>query len=155
MITVREIMTTNIISVKANESVEKVAELLARNRISGMPVVDEAGHVVGMVSEIDVITKKGKTAADIMSKHVISVSPDTGVEEAALILAGKRIRRMPVIEKGKMIGIVSRADVLNLFASIHWTCERCGHYERGLVPPKECAYCQGTEFTLQRGSPGF
>jgi predicted transcriptional regulator len=110
--------------------------------------------VVGIVSEIDVITKKGKLARDIMSTHVISVTEDTGIDEAARLLAGERIRRVPVIKRGKMVGLLSRSDVLDFFAKTRWTCNVCGRWERGLERPERCFSCSSTDIHLERADPG-
>ena len=67
-----------------------------------------------------------------MSTHVISVTEDTGIDEVARLLAGERIRRVPVIKRGKMVGLLSRSDVLDFFAKTRWTCAVCGRWERGL-----------------------
>ena len=154
MIPVKDVMNRNVISFEESTPVDEVAKTLSDNHISGAPVVAGDGHVVGIVSEIDVITKKGETAADIMSPHVISVSEDTGVVEAAQLLAGNRIRRLPVLAGGRMVGLISRSDVLDFFTRSHWSCRSCGHWERGLETPGACRHCGGTEFVLERALPG-
>lgn len=154
MIPVKELMTTKVITFEEDASLEEVAQALAEHRITGAPVLGEDGHVIGIVSEVDVFTKKGKTVRDIMSRHVISVTEDTGIDEAARILAGERIRRLPVLRAGRMVGLISRSDVLEFFAHTQWTCATCGHWERGLEAPTVCALCQGSDFRLERGSPG-
>jgi predicted transcriptional regulator len=110
--------------------------------------------VTGIVSEIDVFSKKGKVARDIMSSHVITVSEDTGIDEAARLLIGERIRRVPVIKHGKMVGLLSRSDVLDFFASTRWTCNVCGRWERGLEMPERCHSCSSTDIHLERADPG-
>src|SRR5262245_44284796 len=74
-----EIMTSNVTSVRDESSIEDAARLLARHRISGLPVVNGDGKLIGLVTEHDLIAKGGATVADIMSRSVISVSPDTPV----------------------------------------------------------------------------
>src|ERR1700757_424467 len=103
MIPVKEVMTRNVITFKEDTPVEEVAQTLTSKRITGAPVVGGDGLVVGIVSEVDVFTKKGKLARDIMSTHVISVTEDTGIDEAARLLAGVRLRRVPVIERGEVV----------------------------------------------------
>ena len=110
--------------------------------------------VVGIVSEVDVFSKKGKLARDIMSTHVISVTEDTGIDEAARLLAGERIRRVPVIKRGKMVGLLSRSDVLDFFAKTRWTCNVCGWWERSLERPPRCFSCSSTDLRLERADPG-
>lgn len=154
MIPVKEVMTTNVTSFREETPVEEIALTLTRKRITGGPVVSSDGQVVGIVSETDVFTKKGKVARDIMSQHVITVSPDTGIDEAARLLVGERIRRVPVVKRGKMVGLLSRSDVLDFFATTRWTCNICGRWERGLEQPERCHSCSSTDIRLERADPG-
>lgn len=152
MIPVKDVMTTKVITFDQDLEVGEIADRLARAHITGAPVTDPEGHVVGIVSEVDVFTKKGKKASDIMSRHVISISEDTGIEDAARLLADQRIRRLPVMAQGRMVGLLSRSDILEFFAHSHWTCQACGHGYRGLEAPSACDFCSGTEFRLERGT---
>ena len=152
MIPVKDVMTTKVITFDQDLTVDEVAERLSRSHITGAPVTDPDGHVVGIVSEIDVFTKKGKKVSDIMSRHVISISAESGIEEAARLLADQRIRRLPVMAQGRMVGLLSRSDVLEFFAQSHWTCQACGHSYRGLEAPESCDFCSGTDFRLERGA---
>ena len=154
MIPVKDVMNRNVISFREETPVDEVARVLSEHHITGAPVLAGDGHVVGIVSEIDVLTKRGETAAEIMSSDVVSVSEDTGVSEVAQILAGRRIRRLPVMAGGKMVGLVSRSDVLDFFTRSHWTCRACGHMERGLQAPETCRHCSSTLFELERALPG-
>src|SRR5207249_7614199 len=119
-------------------TVEEIASMLFAKGITGVPVVANEGHVVGIVSETDVFSKKGKTAREIMSPRVTSVTEETGIDEAARLLIGERIRRVPVIRGGKMVGLLSRSDVLDFFAKTRWTCNVCGWWERSLDRPVRC-----------------
>lgn len=136
----REIMTATVISVREDAEVEATARLLARNRISGLPVVNAAGSLVGLVTEYDLITKQGVTVADIMSRSVISVSPDTEVEQIAHLLTNQRIRRVPVLDGDKLVGIVSRSDLVRLIA-MRWVCDVCGEMVRSSQMPEQCPRC--------------
>jgi len=153
MIPVKEVMTRNVITFKEDTSVDEIAQTLMSKRITGAPVVAGDGLVVGIVSEVDVFTKKGSVARDIMSPHVISVTEDTGIDEAARLMAGERIRRVPV-KRGKMVGLLSRSDVLDFFARTRWTCNVCGRWERGLERPERCFSCSSTDIHLERADPG-
>jgi rubrerythrin len=84
---------------------------------------------------------------------VITVSEDTGIDEAARLLVGEKIRRVPVIKRGKMVGLLSRSDVLDFFATRQWACTSCGHAEHGLQPPERCGVCSGTDFRLEKAHP--
>lgn len=154
MIPVKEVMTRNVVTFKEETPVEEIAQALSSKRITGAPVVDGAGVVVGIVSETDVFTKRGSFARDIMSGNVISVTEEMGIDEAAKLLVGERIRRVPVISRGKMVGLLSRSDVLDFFAKTRWTCNVCGRWERGLERPDKCFSCSSTDIHLERADPG-
>ena len=154
MIPVKEVMTRNVITFREDTPLDEIAATLLSKHITGAPVVTGEGHVVGIISETDVFSKKGKVARDIMSTHVISVTEDTGIDEAARLLAGERIRRVPVIKRGKMVGLLSRSDVLDFFAKTRWTCNVCGRWERGLERPERCFSCSSTDIHLERADPG-
>ena len=154
MIPVKEVMTRNVITFREDSTLEEIASTLSSKRITGAPVLSAEGHVVGIISETDVFSKKGKTARDIMSLRVISVTEDTGIDEAARLLIGERIRRVPVIKGGKMVGLLSRSDVLDFFAKTRWTCDVCGWWERSLEKPVRCHSCSSTDLHLERADPG-
>lgn len=154
-IVARDIMTGNVISVRPDTPVDRIARLLTEHQITGMPVVDNEGRVIGIVSEYDVISKRGRTAADIMSRDVISVSEDTSAESVAQLLSERRVRRVPVLRDGRLVGIISRADLVRLFAITRWTCEDCGYFVRGFQRPEQCEACGSTRFVLDREPPGM
>ncbi|MDI3340615.1 MAG: CBS domain-containing protein [Sphaerobacter sp.] len=151
----KEIMTPQVITVHPDTSVDEVARLLFTHRITGMPVVDESGALLGIVSEFDVISKKGRTAADIMSRDVISVQEDTPAEQVATILTSRQVRRVPVVAEGRVVGIVSRSDLVRLFTITRWSCRDCGYFERGFRGPAQCEMCGSTAIELQREPPGM
>ncbi len=148
-------MTTNVVSVQGESTVEDAARLLASHRISGIPVVNQSGRVIGLVSEYDVIAKQGQTVADIMSQGVISVSPETDVEEVAYLLTNRRIRRVPVLEGDRLIGIVSRSDLVRQIA-MRWVCQTCGENVHGAEAPEQCPRCGASKqaFTQEVELPG-
>jgi predicted transcriptional regulator len=152
-VTVREIMTKAVVTTPADEPVDRVARLLSRHGISGMPVISADGSLVGMVSEYDIISKKGKTAGDIMSRGVISVDADAEAEQVATIVSMHGIRRVPVVENGALIGIVSRSDLVRLFAIVRWTCANCGAFERGFTRQETCSECGSADIRLDREPP--
>src|SRR5918911_1653229 len=138
---VHEIMTTNVVSVREDAPVREVAQTLDRHRISGVPVVDEANHMVGLISEYDLIAKpNARAAAEAMTRDVISVMEDTSVDEVRFLLVNRRIKRVPVLRGQKLVGIVSRADLVREIA-LTWVCQVCGHSERGQEPPADCQKC--------------
>jgi CBS domain-containing protein len=142
-ILVKDVMSKNVIAVKKDTKVSELIEILTKNRISGVPVVDEENRVLGIVTEADLLftTKTGKIRGlrdflkrligeeystlatplsgdlkveDIMTSPVITASPDMDIEEASKILSEKRIKRLPVVdENGKLIGIITRHDLVS------------------------------------------
>lgn len=137
----REVMTPNPIAVPATTTVEECARLLLEKRISAVPVVDATGGVIGIVSEGDLIRRRetgterryswwlelvsdpqtmardfvksgGHKVSDVMTRQVVSVTEDTALATIAGILEKHRIKRVPVVRGGKLVGIVSRADLV-------------------------------------------
>ncbi|MDP6564156.1 MAG: CBS domain-containing protein [Alphaproteobacteria bacterium] len=142
----KDIMTTEVVTVTPGSSVENVAQVLLDKNISGVPVTDDGGNIVGMVSEGDLLRRvelggeqrrswwlsilsspeedaqafvksHGRIVADIMTKQLVSVDEDTSVAEVARLLEKNHIKRMPVMRGDSMVGIVSRANVLQALAS--------------------------------------
>ena len=152
---VNEIMTTDVVSVRDASTVEDAARLLAHHRISGLPVVDASGKLVGLITEYDLISKEGRTVADIMSRGLISISPDTAVEEVAYLLANQRIRRVPVLDGDRLVGIVSRSDLVKQLA-MRWVCPTCGEVVRGTGAPEQCPRCHAPKnvFSYEAELPG-
>ena len=136
-----EIITPNVISVTEETPVREVAQVLDRHRISGVPVCDGGGHMVGLISEYDLIAKpNARTAAEAMSHDVISVMEDTSVDEVRFLLVNRKIKRVPVLRGTRLVGIVSRADLVREIA-LTWVCQVCGDTERGRNPPDQCPKC--------------
>lgn len=150
-----EVMTTKVITVREEQTKQQVARLLSQHRISGLPVVNDENVVVGVVSEYDVIGKKGQTVGEIMTRGVISITPDTDLEEVRHILVNERIKRLPVLEQGRLVGIVSRADLVREEAR-HWVCHVCGEVVHSDVQPEYCPRCGAREVPLssETVSPG-
>jgi CBS domain-containing protein len=109
---VRDIMTREVVTVPATLPVQEVASQLRDHGIPSLPVVDEQGHVLGMVSEVDLLSRQGATAADVMSPRVISVTEDADVADVKQLFIDRRLRRVPVLADGRLVGIVTRADLL-------------------------------------------
>ena len=112
----KDVMTRDIITVSPSTSVRALASLLIKNQISGAPVATKTGRIVGVVSEADIVAKKGKDVGSIMSKKVIRVSEDTAVEEIAELMNRHMVKRLPVMDGHKLVGIVSRADIVGAIA---------------------------------------
>jgi CBS domain-containing protein len=118
MLVARDIMTKEVISTRASCKVEQVTRVLYHHGISGLPVLDEQHHVIGMVTEADILGRRRgqRIVQDIMSAPVYAVFEDTPVEEIAALLTERKIKRVPVLREGKLVGIVSRADVVRAIA---------------------------------------
>jgi len=118
----RDIMTIKVCTISPEASVQEVAQLLYQKCISGMPVVNVDGMIIGIITEADIISKanrEGLRVADIMSHEIIAVSEETPVSEIARLLTERKIKRVPVLREGKLVGIVSRADIVHAVAQGH------------------------------------
>ena len=144
------IMTRNVISARAETSVGDVVQLMANHRITGLPVVDEDNRLIGVVSESDIIGKAGDSVAEIMTNGSFTVSADTPLGDAAEILLRRRIRRLPVVDtENRLIGLLSRSDLITFFAHHVWSCSWCGRGHRGFYAPSACNQCGGETFTIK------
>lgn len=152
---VKEIMTSPVVTVAESTRVPQIAAVLRARRISAVPVLDSGGAVVGLVSERDLLARPGDTAAEVMTRAVVSVTEDTGVDEVRQLLVERRIRRVPVLAAGDLVGIVSRSDVVALLIT-EWVCVVCGESVRGERPPARCPKCHAgaDRFTTQEAPPG-
>ncbi|MCX9084743.1 MAG: CBS domain-containing protein [Candidatus Methanoperedens sp.] len=135
---VKDVMTGDVICIKKDADIHEAARILSQNRISGLPVIDEEKHLIGIVTEADILystgmkkshdfrdilrhilgephprINKGSKVEEIMTTQVITTSPDRDIKEVARILDEKRIKRLPVVdENNKVIGIISRANIV-------------------------------------------
>ena len=152
---VEDVMTTRVITVTEQHTKQQAAQLLAQHRISGLPVVNAEGVVVGVVTEYDVIGKEGQTVGEIMTRGVVSVTPDTDLEEVGHILVNERIKRLPVLDQGRLVGIVSRADLVREVA-LHWVCPVCGEVVHSEEQPEHCPRCEAKNVprSFEPAAPG-
>jgi len=155
--TVAAVMTRAVITIGPDAKVTEVAELLGRHHITGMPVLDDHLRVVGVVSEMDVVLKPGATVADIMTPEPRTIEEEVPLSEAAEILMAQRIRRLPVVRHGKLVGLISRTDLVTFFGRHQWVCGKCGATQRGLEPPPSCIVCgaEGEGFRLEDAPGGM
>ena len=112
----KDIMTRDVITVSPTATIKNLAMTLIKNQISGAPVAGRNGKIIGVVSEADIVAKKGKDVKTIMSKNIISVTEETAVEDIARLMTTHRIKRLPVMRGAEVVGIVSRADIVNAIA---------------------------------------
>src|SRR6266487_5073928 len=118
----RDIMTSNVYTISPEASVQEVAQLLVQKNISGVPVIDKDGKIIGIVTSADIIGKvnrEGLCVADIMTPELIFVDEETRVGEIAMLLVERNIKRVPVMRNGKLVGIVCRADIVHAVAQGH------------------------------------
>jgi len=140
-----EVMSRNVISVSRDMTIAAAIQLMLDHRISGLPVVDAAGKLVGMVTEGDLLRRAetgterhrprwleilmgpgrlageyvrthGRKVEEIMTRDLVSVTPDTALDEIVALMERRRIKRIPVLDGDAPVGIVSRADVLRALA---------------------------------------
>jgi CBS domain-containing protein len=112
----KDIMTKDVITVSPTATVRNLAMTLIKNQISGAPVAGKNGKIIGVVSEADIVAKKGKDVKTIMTKNIISVTEETAVEDIARLMTTHRIKRLPVMRGQDVVGIVSRADIVSAIA---------------------------------------
>lgn len=112
----KDIMTRDVVTVTPATSVKALAKLLIQNQITGVPVVDKNGKIVGIVSDADIVSKKARQVKSIMTGEVISVGEETPVEKIARLMTVHKLKRVPVIRGDKVVGIVSRADIVGAIA---------------------------------------
>lgn len=111
-------MSVDVHTISADVTVEEATRQLVDSQFSGMPVVDEAGQLVGIISEYQMLETlysshfRAMTVRDVMTRDVITVSPDTILSDATSLMMSHRIRRLPVVAEGKVVGIVARRDLL-------------------------------------------
>lgn len=143
---VSDIMTPHVLSVPPEESVVTAAQLMLEKRISGLPVIDAGGKLVGIVTEGDFLRRaetgtrrqrprwieffmgpgrladeyvrlSGRKVGDVMTDEVQTVAPDAPLEQIVRLMERHRIKRVPVVHDGKVVGIVTRANLLRAVAS--------------------------------------
>ncbi len=114
---VRQVMTTDIFSINKGEEIAKAAEIMRSVDIGALPIHD-GKKIVGMVTDRDIVIRNvarrhgpNIPCEEVMTPKIISCSPDTSIDEAANIMAEHQIRRLPVIENGILVGIVSLGDL--------------------------------------------
>lgn len=143
MIKAKNIMTRDVITVNPSMTIEEFARILMKNQISGAPVVDEKGSLIGIATENDLITQNKRlhiptilrlfdafiplgtsrlereikritatTVEEICTKKVVTVDPETPLEEIATIMTEKKIHLIPVIKDGKIVGIIGKRDII-------------------------------------------
>src|SRR5215470_15083683 len=137
--TVKDVMTAPVVAVRENASFKEIVSRMRDSRVSAFPVVDRNGKVIGVVSAADMLNKEadqadpgtfasmlrfrdhekaaGVTAADLMTSPAVTIGPDEPVVDAARLMRDRRVKRLPVTNAtGHLVGVISRIDVLSVFA---------------------------------------
>lgn len=147
-ITVADVMVRNVLAVHSGDSVDDAVRLIVDSRITGVPVVDEHNHILGIVAESDVLGKRGQTVDEVMTTDVITTTEERTLDSAAEVMLTRRIRRLPVVREGRLVGILTRADLLRHVRHTHWTCDWCSTIVLGLRRPNACPQCGGETWTF-------
>lgn len=120
-------MNTDVIAVAPETATRDAARLMYRNRVSGLPVVDPQDHLIGIITEADFLrielaradgslVESYERVGDVMTSDVVTINAETDLTEAARVMCAEDLKRLPVIgSDGRLIGIISRADIVALF----------------------------------------
>ncbi len=116
---VKDLMTGSVVSVSPESTAEFAARMMARHNIGALPVCDSAGRLRGMVTDRDIVTRCIAAEADptetavreIMTRTVVTASPEDDLRRAALLMSGERVRRLPVVRQGILVGMLSLGDL--------------------------------------------
>lgn len=116
---VQHAMSTSVVVVNPEEPAARAADLLVDRSLTGLPVVDAQGHAVGVVSDLDLISAlrhgidlSDTTVSEVMDTRPLYVEPETDLETVVDLMEEWRVRRLPVCERGRVVGVISRGDVL-------------------------------------------
>ncbi|MCK5580948.1 MAG: CBS domain-containing protein [Candidatus Omnitrophica bacterium] len=127
MIKAEDIMTKDVITVEPDTPISMVVKILAIRKITGVPVIDENRILLGLISEKDVMGllledehAEEKTALDFMTKDLHSFGPEDEVHKICEFLLTKPFRRVPIVREGKLLGIISRSDLISLLWKERW-----------------------------------
>jgi CBS domain-containing protein len=150
-LSIETIVQHNLTTVSPDDAIVEAAKKLIAHDVSALPVVGPDGALVGIVSEYDVIGKRGRSVGEVMSRGVVAVAASASAAEAARLMALHGIRLLPVLQNGRLVGTVARSDLVRLFSAVAWTCQSCGAIEHGLSQPETCLTCSGAEFAATYG----
>ncbi len=117
---VKEIMTPCVSCVKPENSIQQVAQQMKKENVGSIPVCNDSGRVLGMITDRDIVLRSVASssnqssnlkAEDIMSKNITYATPNMNAHEASLLLANHQIRRLPVVSNDRLVGIMSLGDI--------------------------------------------
>jgi CBS domain-containing protein len=126
MLEAKDIMRTNLITVTEQTPVHEAIDLLAENKITGLPVVDGDNRLVGIVSEKDILIMayhkithtcdevvNSRKISDVMTSEVVSFRPEDTLADVCQCFMGSSFRRVPVLDDGELVGLISRKDIIS------------------------------------------
>lgn len=153
--TIREVMNNEVKTVDIGETIQRAAQIMSNFRIGSVIVMGDK-NIKGIVTAEDIVYKhvansQGQSVSDIMTRDPITISPDKKIEDASMIMTQKKIKKLPVIENGKIIGIITASDIVKIEPALHeilleqlkisrpgsndspqsaqvYQCEMCGNY---------------------------
>lgn len=125
MIRVKNIMVKDVITVDISKSVKEAAELMSSKNV-GCLLVEEEGKIKGIITERDIVRRvvaigrdpEKVKVRDIMTSPIVVVSPEATIEEAAKVMVMYKVRRLPVVEEGKLVGLVTTTDLANYLSKV-------------------------------------
>ena len=117
---IKEVMNRNVKTVRLEDTIKFAAQIMNENHIGSLVVVSGSGEVVGILTERDIlvdVVATGKSAdnvkvADVMTPNIITISPDKTLEEAADVMTENKIKKLPVVDNGRLLGIVTATDLI-------------------------------------------
>jgi len=118
MLTARAIMTEDVVTIDQEAAIGDAIELLLMQKISGLPVTDQAGRLIGIVTEFALLAiayddrVRNDTVGQHMTTELLTVGPDDPINKVADLCLVHRVRRVPVVENGRLVGLIARRDVL-------------------------------------------
>jgi CBS domain-containing protein len=156
-----DVMVHDVVTVKPDDDVHHAVTLLVEHDVSALPVVDDAGKIIGILSESDLVRREeietdkrrpwwleaitpaatlardfakshGQKVREVMSERVVSASEDTPLRELATLLEKHRIKRVPILRDGKLVGIVSRANLVQALATMSWPANGTADADRDI-----------------------
>jgi CBS domain-containing protein len=162
----KDVMSNGVMSLASDATVMEAARLLVNCRVSAMPVVDDEGRMVGIVSEADLlrcVADGGEPTngapglcsckvADVMTRDVVTAGEDMPVAALARLMTERRVKRLPILREGVVVGIVSRIDLLRAFISLNPAAGRegAGPSRDDQLRHEISAACQGRSWSLAR-----
>ena len=116
----KDVMTKKVITISPDATLSDTIKLLLEKKISGMPVVDSKGKMIGIISEKDILNfafsgnLNNTRVVEVMTKDVVSFTSDTDINTITLAIGENKFRRVPIIDGGKLVGIISRRDIIRV-----------------------------------------